>query len=105
MIVGDLDVGGVAVFPAEDNFLIQPVFKPQAGDLGEVHGVAGEERGIVGQGDAGDSQVHGADADALAAEASEGGGGFGIQRESHPAGEEVHALDELLLGEDAFVCI
>jgi hypothetical protein len=28
-------------------FSIQPFFKPQAGDMGEVHGVAGEERGIV----------------------------------------------------------
>ena len=30
---------------------IQPVFKPRTGDLGEVDGVAGEERGVVGQGD------------------------------------------------------
>lgn len=84
---------------------IQPVFKPQAGDLGEVHGVAGEERGVVGQGDAGDSQIHGADADALAAKASVGGGGFGIEGENHPTGKKVHALDELLVGEDAFVRI
>lgn len=71
--------------------------------MGEVHGVAGEERGVVGDGDAGDSQIHRADADALAAEASEGGGGFSIQGENDPTGEEVHALDELLVGEDAFV--
>jgi hypothetical protein len=73
--------------------------------LGEVHGVAGEERGVVSQGDAGDSQIHGADADALAAESREGGGGFGIQRENYPPSEEVHALDEFLVGEDAFVRI
>ena len=59
---------------------IQPVFKPQAGDLGEVHGVAGEERGVMSQGNAGDSEIHGADADALAAEAREGCSVFGIQR-------------------------
>ena len=44
-------------------FSIEPVFKPQAGDLGKVHGVAGEGRGVVGQGDAGDFQVHGAYSD------------------------------------------
>ena len=52
-----------------------------------------------------DPRTHGADADALAAEASEGGGGFGIKREYHPPGEEVHALDELLIGENALVRI
>jgi hypothetical protein len=41
----------------------------------------------------------------LAAKAREGGGGFGIEGENHPTGEEVHALDELLVGEDAFVRI
>ena len=98
MNVAEFDNG----FKEKLDFSIQPVFKPQAGDLGEVHGVAGEERGVVSQGDAGDSQVHGADADALAAKASEGDGGFSIQREDYPAGEEVHALDELLIGKDAF---
>jgi len=68
-------------------------------------GVAGEERGVVGQGNTGDSQVHGADSDPLAAEASEGGGGFGIEGQNNPTGGEVHALDELLLGADAFVRI
>ena len=56
----------------------------------------------MGHGDAGDSQIHGADADALAAEASEGGSGLVIQGENDPTGNEVHALDELLVGEDAF---
>ena len=35
----------------------------QARDLGEVHGVAGEECGVVGDGDAGDFKIHGADAE------------------------------------------
>lgn len=56
-------------------------------------------------GDAGDSQIHGVDADALVAKAREGSGGFGIQRKNHPQGEEVHAFDELLVGEDAFARI
>jgi hypothetical protein len=45
------------------NASILPVFVSKPKDLSEVHGDAGEERGVVGDGDAGDIQVHGADAD------------------------------------------
>ena len=67
---------------------IQPVFKPQAGDLGEVHGVAGEERGVVGDGDAGDFQVHGADADSALLELVKQGCRFLIEGEDQPVGEQ-----------------
>lgn len=92
MIVGDLDVGGVAVLPAEDDFLIQPVFKPQAGDLGKVHSVAGEERGIVGQGDACYFQIHGADADSALLKMSQQSCRFLIEREDQPVGKQIDLL-------------
>ena len=37
----------------------------QARHLGKVHGVAGEECGVVDESNAGDPQIHGADADSF----------------------------------------
>ena len=73
-------------------FSIQPVFKPQAGDLGEVHGVAGEERGVVGDGDAGDFQVHGADSDSALLELVKQCCRFLIEGEDQPVGEQIDLL-------------
>ena len=73
-------------------FSIQPVLKPQAGDLGEVHGVAGEERGVVGDGDAGDFQVHGADSDSALLELVKQCCRFLIEGEDQPVGEQIDLL-------------
>lgn len=64
--------------------LHQPVFKPQSRNLGEVHGVLGEEKRVVGNGDAGDLEVHGADADALLAKGEEESRRILIQRQNRP---------------------
>ena len=69
-------------------FSIQPVLKPQAGDLGEVHGVAGEEGGVVGDGDAGDFQIHGADAKSALLKLAKQCCRFQIEREDQPVGEQ-----------------
>ena len=74
------------------DFSIQPVFKPQAGDLGEVHGIAGEESGIVGDGDAGDFQIHGADAESVLLKLAEQCCRFLIERKDQPVGEQIDLL-------------
>ena len=79
---------------------IQPVFKPQAGDLGEVHGVAGEERGVVGDGDAGDFQVHGADADSALLELVKQCCRFLIEGEDQPVGEQIDLFLQLGIDRD-----
>ncbi|MBJ7257090.1 MAG: hypothetical protein JHD23_08505 [Akkermansiaceae bacterium] len=56
--------------------------------MGEVHGVAGEERGVVGYGDAGDFQVLGADADSALLELVKQGCRFLIEGEDQPVGEQ-----------------
>ena len=48
------------------NGLVQPVLEPQSGHLREVGRVAREQRRVMGEDDAGDFQVHGADANCLA---------------------------------------
>ncbi len=64
--------------------LKQPVFKSQSGNLGKVHGVLCEKKGVVGDGDAGNLEVHGADADALLAKGMEKSRCILIQRQNRP---------------------
>ena len=55
----------------------------------EVHGVAGEERGVVSQGDAGDFQVHGADSDSALLEHVKQCCRLLIEGEDQPVGEQI----------------
>jgi hypothetical protein len=73
-------------------FSIQPVFKPQAGDLGEVHGVASEECGVVGDGDAGNFQVHGADAESALLKLAKQYCRFLIERKDEPVDKQIDLL-------------
>lgn len=48
---------------------VEPILHTEAGDFLEVHEVAAEEEGVVGDADGGDFEVHRSDADALGLEA------------------------------------
>ncbi len=67
----------------------QPVLGSQAWHLREVGRVAGEERGVVRQSDAGDFQIHRADARTLMAQLEEKLRGVGIPREYRVASVSV----------------
>jgi len=48
--------------------LVEPVFKAEARDFGEIHSVAGQQRGIMRDGNGCDFQIQRADTNALTAE-------------------------------------
>jgi len=58
----------------------QPVLETQTGHLGEVRGVAAQERRVVGEGDAGDFQVQRPDTHALTPEIDEPFGRLSVPR-------------------------
>ena len=59
------------LFLAATGRSVEPVLESQARHLVEIHGIAREERGVVREGDAGNLQIHRADADALPADFGE----------------------------------
>jgi len=63
--------GGVVQLRFTQACSIQPILDSQAGHLGEVGRVAGQERSIVRQSDAGDFPIQVADAQALVPELDE----------------------------------
>ena len=87
-------------FPANS---IQPILESQAGDLREVARIASQERYIVGQGNAGDFQIHRTDADAFASKAHEQVGGSSVPREHGPRGEKINAALEPLISKNLLV--
>ena len=82
------------------SLLIQPVLHAEAGDFLEVHEVAAEEEGVVGDADCGDFEVHRADADALGLESVENVCSVGIKRENGKLRERFYARLEAGVGSE-----
>ena len=79
---------------------LQPILDSQAGHLGEVLRVPGQDSGVVGESDAGDFQVQGPDAQSLAPELEEQVCRIGIPRENDPVGKEINLPLEFGVGAD-----
>lgn len=84
---------------------VQPIVESQPWHLGEVAGVAGQERGFVDERDAGDLKVHGPDAYAFSSKAGEQIGGIGVPWEHVPRRKELDAALQPLIGEDLAVWV
>ena len=84
---------------------VQPVLEFQSRNFREIGGVACQQRGIVREGDAGDFQIHGSDANAIAPQADESVGSIRIPRQDQPRGEEFDAVVQLSIGRDLLVRI
>ena len=80
--------------------LIQPVLKSQPGHLPEILRVAGEQQGIVLQGNAGDAEIMRRRAQPLRAQPTQSARSISIPRKHHPFGEELHALLKPLIRDD-----
>ena len=66
-----------------------------SGDLAEVGYVAGQDGGVVGEGDTGDFKIHRADAHALTAEVKKSFCGIAVPRKDGPVGKSFDLALEL----------
>ncbi len=83
--------------------LVQPILETEPWNSGEINRVPRQECRSVYDRDGGDLEIHGAAANALAAEVNELVRGPAIPREHSPAGKKLQAAAQPLIGIDLLV--